>query len=99
MPKLTLQVRTHDNLLELLSKNESGAWVVGKDKVQQITHVQVVNFDGTQMIEGVFDRNASHYVVVNDKDRLVIKFLDGRIVNCNVEFNGENPVRYAQLNN
>jgi hypothetical protein len=95
MPKLTLQVRTRDNLLELLSKNESGAWVVGKDKVQQITHVQVVNFEGTQMIEGVFDRSASHYVVVNDKDRLVIKFLDGRIVNCNVEFNGENPVRYV----
>lgn len=95
MSKLTLQVRTRDNLLELLSKNESGAWVVGKDKVQQITHVQVVNFEGTQMIEGVFDRSASHYVVVNDKDRLVIKFLDGRIVNCNVEFNGENPVRYV----
>ncbi len=95
MPKLTLQVRTRDNLLELLSKNESGAWVVGKDKVQQITHVQVVNFDGTQMIEGVFDRNASHYLVVKDKDRLVIKFLDGRIVNCNVEFKGENPVRYV----
>ncbi len=95
MPKLTLQVRTRDNLLELLSKNESGAWVVGKDKVQQITHVQVVNFEGTQMIEGVFDRSASHYVDVNDKDRLVIKFLDGRIVNCNVEFNGENPVRYV----
>lgn len=95
MSKLTLQVRTRDNLLELLSKNESGAWVVGKDKVQQITHVQVVNFEGTQMIEGVFDRSASHYVVVNDKDRLVIKFLDGRIVNCNIEFNGENPVRYV----
>lgn len=95
MPQMTLQVRTRDNLLELLSKNESGAWVVGKDKVQQITHVQVVNFEGTQMIEGVFDRSASHYVVVNDKDRLVIKFLDGRIVNCNVEFNGENPVRYV----
>ncbi|WP_036487266.1 hypothetical protein [Myxosarcina sp. GI1] len=95
MAKVTLQVRTRDNLLELLANNESGAWVVGKDKVQQITHVQVVNFEGTQMIEGVFDRNASHYVVIENKDRLVIKFLDGRIVNCNIKFNGENPVRYV----
>ena len=95
MPKMTLQVRTHNNLLELLSKNESGAWVVGKSKVEQITHVQVVSFDGTQMIEGVFDRNASYYVVIENKERLVIKFLDGRILNCNVEFNGENPVRYV----
>lgn len=95
MAKVTLQVRTRNNLLELLANNESGAWVVGKDKVQQITHVQVVNFEGTQMIEGVFDRNASHYVVIENKDRLVIKFLDGRIVNCNIKFNGENPVRYV----
>ena len=96
MPKLTLQVRTRDNLLELLLRNESGAWVVGKDKIQQITHVQVVNFEGTQMIEGVFDRNASHYVDVDGKDRLVIKFLDGRIVNCNIKFdNPRTPVRYV----
>lgn len=95
MPKVTLQVRTRDSLLEVLAKNESRAWVVSKDKVQQITHVQVVNFEGTQMIEGVFDRNASHYVVIENKERLVIRFLDGRIVNCNVEFNGENPVHYV----
>jgi hypothetical protein len=94
MPKLTLQVRTHDNLLELLAKNESGAWVVDKDRFQNITHVQVVDFEGKQMIEGVFDRNTSHYVVVEGQDRLVIKFLDGRIVNCNIEFQGQNPVYY-----
>jgi len=59
MAKLTLQVRTEDNLLGLLAKSESSAWVVAEDKVQKITHVQVVNFSGTQMIEGVFDRSAS----------------------------------------
>ena len=92
MPKVTLQVRTDNNLLELLSKEESGDWLVAKDRVQQITHIQVVNFEGTQMIEGIFDRNASKYI---DDTRLVIKFLDGRIVNCNVEFSGRNPVRYV----
>ncbi|MBE9044906.1 hypothetical protein IQ255_10890 [Pleurocapsales cyanobacterium LEGE 10410] len=95
MAKVTLQVRTRNNLLELLAKNESGAWVVGKNRVEQITHIQVVNFEGTQMIEGIFDRHSSFYTDEFGQDRLVIKFLDGRIVNCNVEFNGENPVRYV----
>jgi hypothetical protein len=91
MPKLTLQVRTRDNLLELLAKGESVAWVVAEDKVQKITHVQVVNFEGTQRIEAVFDRKASFR---KDDGRLVVKFLDGHIVNCNVQFDGQNPVRY-----
>lgn len=91
MPKLTLQVRTRDNLLDLLAKSESAAWKVADDKLEQITHVEIVNFDGTQMIRGVFDRNASYRV----DDRLVIKFLEGKIVNCNVEFQSQNPVHYV----
>lgn len=97
MPKLTLQVRTRDNLLELLAKNQTGDWIVGKDRIEQITHVQVVNFDGTQMIEGVFDRNASFYDPSNPK-RLLVKFIDGCIVNCNVKFSSENPVSYIPEN-
>ncbi|WP_204151978.1 hypothetical protein [Leptolyngbya sp. CCY15150] len=91
MPKLTLQVRTHDNLLELLAQSESAAWVVAEEKVEKITHIQVVNFEGTQMIEAIFDRNASYR---RDDDRLVVKFLDGYIMNCSVQFDGQNPVHY-----
>jgi hypothetical protein len=98
MPKLILQVRTRDNLLELLAQNQTYAWKVGKERIHQITHVQVVNFAGTQMIEGVFDPNASCYLNAPNDDRLVVNFLDGRIVNCKIEFNGENPVRYIQEN-
>lgn len=94
MPKLTLQVRTKDNLLELLAKNETGDWLVGKEKIHLITHVQVLNWEGTQMIEGVFDRNASYY----KDDRLMVKFLDGRIVNCKVEVGGRFAFRYIQEN-
>jgi hypothetical protein len=86
-----LQVRTHDNLLELLAQSESAAWVVAKEKIEKVAHVQVVNFEGTQMIDAVFDRNASYR---RDDGRLVVKFLDGRIINCNVQFDGQNPVRY-----
>ncbi|EAW34667.1 hypothetical protein L8106_22129 [Lyngbya sp. PCC 8106] len=91
MQKLTLQVRTRDHLLDLLAKSESSAWVVAQDKLEKITHIQVVNFAGTQMIEGVFNREYSYR---KDDGRLVIKFVDGRIVNCNVQFDGQNPVRY-----
>jgi XisH protein len=59
--------------------------------VYEITHIQVVNFAGTQMIEGVFDRSTSYR---RDDGRLVVKFLDGRIINRSVQFDGQNPVRY-----
>jgi hypothetical protein len=91
MPKLTVQVRTQDDLRDLLSSGASAAWVISDDRQQQITHVQVVNFDGVQMIEGVFDRNASSR---REDDRLIVRFLDGRIVNCKIEFDSQNPVRY-----
>jgi hypothetical protein len=91
MDKLTLQVRTNDNLLDLLAKSESAAWVVAEDKVQKITHIQIVNFSGTQMIEGAFDQSASYRT---EDGRLVVKFLDGHIINCAVQFVAQNPVRY-----
>lgn len=98
MPKLILQVRTGDNLLELLAKNETGDWIVGKEKIHHITHVQVLNWAGTQMIEGVFDRNASYYLAPPNDDRLMVKFLDGRIVNCKVEVGGRFAFRYIEEN-
>ena len=91
MSKLILQLRTKDNLLDILAKSESAAWVVADHKIQKITHIQVVNFAGTQMIEGVFDRSNSYR---RDDGRLVVKFLDGRIVNCSVQFDARNSVRY-----
>lgn len=78
MPKLIVQVRTRDDLRELLAAGESPAWVVGEDRKLLITHVQIVDFDGRQMIEGVFDRNGS--TRREDDGRLTIRFLDGRIV-------------------
>ncbi|MBW4682655.1 MAG: hypothetical protein KME19_21555 [Microcoleus vaginatus WJT46-NPBG5] len=90
MSKFIVQVRTRNNLLELLAKEESQAWVIAEDKVQQITDVQIVNFDGTQMIEGIFDRSASWR---REDNRLVLKFQQGQIVNCQVKFDGQNPVR------
>ena len=93
MPKLTLRVRTENDLGELLAREESPAWVVAEDKENWITKVQIVNFDGTQMIEGVFDRHGSQR---REDGRLILRFFDGRIVNCKVEFDARNPVRYIE---
>jgi hypothetical protein len=93
MPKLTVQVRTRDDLRDLLASGESPAWVISEERQQQVTHVQVVNFEGTQMIEGVLDRNGSGR---RDDNRLILSLLDGRIVNCSVQFDGQNPVRYIE---
>jgi len=94
MRKLNLQVRTRDNLFVLLAQSQTGDWIVVRYKTQKITHVQVVNFEGTQMIEAVFDRNASYYLDPPNDNRLLVKFLDGRIINCNVQFTSQNPVHY-----
>lgn len=90
MAKLTLQVRTEDNLLEILMKGESCCWVVAEDKIQMITNVHVVNFDGKQMIQGIFDPDSP----VVDNGRLAVRFFDACIVNCEIEFESRNPVSY-----
>jgi hypothetical protein len=93
MGKLILQVRTNDNLLDLLANNASPAWVVAQGKEREITHVQVVNWEGSQMIEGVFDPASPRR---EDDGRRIVRFLDGRIVNCRVEFASQMPVRYFE---
>jgi hypothetical protein len=91
MTKLTIQVRTSDNLLDLLKAGKSGNWVVAQGKEQEITNVEIVSFDGTQKIEGTFDSTNSFRL--ND-GRLAIAFTNGCVRNCNINFDGCNPVRY-----
>jgi hypothetical protein len=91
MTKLTIQVRTADNLLDLLKANKSGNWVVAQGKEQEITDVEIVSFDGTQKIEGTFDAANSFRL---DDGRLMIAFTNACIRNCNISFDGRNPVRY-----
>jgi hypothetical protein len=41
----------------------------------------------------VYDRTGSSR---GEDGRLVIGFIDGHIINCNVEFSGQNPVRFIE---
>jgi hypothetical protein len=91
MTKLTIQVRTAGNLLNLLKVNKSGNWVVAQGKEKEITNVEIVSFDGTQKIEGNFDAANSFRL---DDGWLVIAFTDACIWNCSVSFDERNPVRY-----
>jgi hypothetical protein len=91
MTKLIIQVRTSDNLLDLLKAHKSGDWVVAQGKEQEITDVEIVSFDGTQKIEGTF--NAANSLRLDD-GKLVIAFTSGCIRNCSISFDGRNPVRY-----
>ncbi|MCY7276757.1 MAG: hypothetical protein LH702_24240 [Phormidesmis sp. CAN_BIN44] len=91
MTKLIIQVRTADNLLNLLKANKSGYWVVAKGREHEITDVEVVSFDGTQKIEGTFDATNSLRL---DDGRLMIAFTNACIRNCTIGFDGCNPVRY-----
>jgi len=91
MTKLVIQVRTADNLLELLKANKSGNWTVAQGKEQKLTDVEIVSFDGTQKIEGTFDAANSFRL---DGGRLVIAFTDACVRNCSISFDGQNPVRY-----
>ena len=88
---LTLQLRTHDNLLELLAAGESPAWVIAIERVSRIGQVHIINFNGTQRIEAAFDSAASTW---RSDRRLIVRFHTGRLVNCKVEFHGRNPVEY-----
>jgi hypothetical protein len=100
MPRMPVQVRTRDDLRELLAAGASSAWRISEDRREKITHVHVVNFDGTQRIEGVFDRNGSSRR--EEDGRLTLRFLDGRIVNCQVDFDGkqnQQPVHYLESPN
>lgn len=91
MTKLVIQVRTVDNLLDLLKANQSGNWTVAQGKEREITDVEIVSFDGTQKIEGTFDAAHSYRL---DDGKLVMAFKDACIRNCSISFDGRNPVRY-----
>lgn len=46
------------------------------------------------MIEGVFDRSTSYR---RENGRLVVKFLDGHVINCDLQSVGQNPARYKDV--
>lgn len=96
---LTLRLRTKDNLMELLLAGKSGAWKIGKNKEQEISKVEIFNWDGSLKLEATFDLSNS---CRTEDNRLVVGLSpeDSRIVRCDPPFEwvGQNPVKYFDKN-
>lgn len=92
MKKLTVQVRTEDSLEQILERCECPAWVIGRNRPQQITHVRIVNWYGDRAIEGTFDPASLRR---EDDGRLILRFRDAKMVRCRIGFDTRNPVRYV----
>lgn len=65
---MVVNVRTHDDLRDLLRNRASGNWVIGVDTEPNITKVRVFNWDNNQVLKGDFDRARSR----RDADRRLI---------------------------
>ena len=65
---MVVNVRTDDDLRDLLRNRASGNWVIGVDTEPIITKVRVFNWDNNQVLKGDFDRARSR----RDADRRLI---------------------------
>ena len=75
---MVVNVRTHDDLRDLLRNRASGNWVIGVDTEPIITKVRVFNWDNNQVLKGDFNRARSGRDV---NRRLIIGISKCRIEN------------------
>jgi hypothetical protein len=75
---MVVNVRTQDDLRELLRNRASGNWIIGANRVPQITKVRVFNWENNQVLKGDFDPASC----IRDADgRLIIAMRKCRIEN------------------
>jgi hypothetical protein len=75
---MVVNVRTQDDLRELLRNRASGNWIIGANRVPQITKVRVFNWENNQVLKGDFDPASC----IRDADgRLIIAMRNCRIEN------------------
>lgn len=99
-PKYILRLRTRENLAQILQEGKSGAWRVAEYKDSQIKNVEVYNWDGTEVVKGIFDAKLS-YREPNDKGypKLFVVFTNGSLetVSPPLKWNGQNSVQYEPI--
>lgn len=91
---MILQIRTKDNLEELLKQGNSPAWVIAESRVPEIQSVEIYQFDGKRVLKAEFDAANS---TRTESDRLVVAFKNGVIEDADMDWNGQNPVRYKDV--
>lgn len=97
MSKLTVRVRTRDDLIQLLKEGGSCCWKVGKFREPNLDKVEVYNWDGSLVIRGEYDIITSKRT---ENNRLYLGFKNAKIeaVNPPLKWHGQNPVNYVEDN-
>jgi hypothetical protein len=75
---MVVNVRTHDDLRDLLRNRQSGNWKISETTEPSITKVRVFNWDNDQVLKGDFDPSRS---IRDAKDDLIIGISKCRIEN------------------
>jgi hypothetical protein len=78
---MVVNVRTRDDLRVLLGQRASGNWIIGVNRVPQITKVRVFNWDSNQVLKGDFDLGRS----IRANGRLTIGMSHCRIENFSAQ--------------
>jgi hypothetical protein len=77
---MIVNVRTNDDLRDLLADRQSGNWIVSAASERRITKVRVFNWDVTQVLKGDFDPLRSFRDTSN---KLILRLKKCRIENFN----------------
>lgn len=92
---MILQIRTKDNLEDLLRHGNSPSWVVSEGKVNDIEKVEIYQFDGKRVLKAGFDKSLSSRT---ESGRLIVAFSNGKIEECEYKWIGQNPIKYIRDN-
>lgn len=89
---MILQIRTKDNLDDLLRHGNSPSWVVSDGKINAIEKVELFQFDGKRVLKADFDSSLSKRT---ESGRLIVAFSNGTIEECEHKWIGQNPIKYV----
>lgn len=97
MSKLTVRVRTKKDLTQLLKQGGSGWWTIAKFRDENLTNIEVYNWDGSLVIKAEYDDKISQR---NENNKLYLGFKNPKIevVNPPLKWQGRNPVNYVEDN-
>ena len=91
---MIIKLRTRDKLEDLLKKGKSESWIVAEGRENEFKKVEIYQFDGKRVIIADFDKSKS---TRTEGGRLIVAFINGKLVDCNYKWNGQNPVKYESF--
>jgi len=88
---MILQIRTKDNLDDLLRHGTSPSWVISEEKIKSIEKVETFQFEGKKVLKADFKADLSRRT---ESGRLIVAFSNGIIENSEHKWIGQNPIKY-----